>query len=457
MTDTPEPEQARAAAIDRLRRWPAIPQIWLVAGGGWAGRAIQVVCQLLSVRILTESLGSDNYGVFAVLTSLVGWLALSDFCVAASLQNFISERRAAQQESDDLVLTAALLALINCCATALLLTLAGPWLAKLLLGEFNFLTAAQATTAFYAMAFPGIGTALGGILYKFWLAHHRGYLASLVPAVGTMLGTLAVWLAARLQFQPILPWSIALFYGPLAVVPVTLLAIKVIKIARHRPHQLVAARPILARGLRFWLFGLLSAGVLQVDYVIMAQVLPPQDIVVYNIASKLFGLVFFVYTAVLTALWPVCSEHIYRREWPQVFSAIRTYGAIGMLFVCISGIGILLTAPMIVSLISPTLDITLPTAVIILLTLYNLVRIWTDTFGMVLQSMNDLKIFWIAVPIQSLLSIGLQIVGAHLFGLPGMITGLALCFILTVGWILPLRCRAHARAAAAATAAASAG
>ena len=40
----------------RTRRLPVVPQIWLVAGGGWIGRIVQVVAPLLVVRILTDQL-----------------------------------------------------------------------------------------------------------------------------------------------------------------------------------------------------------------------------------------------------------------------------------------------------------------------------------------------------------------------------------------------------------------
>ena len=46
---------------------PAVPRVWLVAGGGWIGRGLQVVAQLVAIRILTDGLGTEGYGAFAVL------------------------------------------------------------------------------------------------------------------------------------------------------------------------------------------------------------------------------------------------------------------------------------------------------------------------------------------------------------------------------------------------------
>lgn len=417
---------------------PRIPQIWLVAGGGWIGRGLQVVAQLAAVRILTDSLGTAGYGVFAVLGSLAGWFLLSDFSIAISLQNHISERRATDQDAEDIIYTATILSAAAAGITALVMLLLGPWLSRLLLDEFSFLTAAQRTLAFYAMALPGIGTALGGVVYKIWFAQHRGYLSNLMPAAGTLLGTLAVWLVALGDTQPRLAWSVLLYYAPLAVLPIVALIRTAHRTRRHR-FRTDLARPLLHRASRFWVFGLLAAGVLQVDYIIMAQVLPPRDIVVYNIASKLFLLVFFVYNALLLALWPVCSEAIAQGQWPRVFVMIRRYLMIGTAFTLASGVGIALFNGWIVRIIAPSLATPLPLVIVMLLTIYIMVRVWTDTFAMILQSMNDLSIFWIVVPIQSLLSIGLQTLGARWFGLPGMIVGLTLCFVLTVAWVLPLR------------------
>lgn len=425
-----------------------IPQVWLVAGGGWVGRGLQVLAQLAAVRILTDSLGTAGYGVFAVLGSLSGWFLLSDFSIAISLQNHMSERRATEQDDEDIIFTATILSAIAAIVVALAMLLLGPWLAGLLLDEFGFLSVSDRTLAFYAMAFPGIGLALGGVVYKVWFAQHRGYLSNLLPAAGTILGTLAVWFVARGDVQSRLTWSILLYYAPLALLPIGALAWTAFRTHQHR-FRVDLVRPLLHRALRFWVFGILAAAVLQVDYIIMAQVLPPHDIVIYNVASKIFQLVFFVYNALLLALWPVCSEAIMRGEWPRIFGMVRRYLLLGAVFALVCGIGVGLLNPWIVRVIAPSLASPLPPLVVALLTIYIIVRIWSDTFAMVLQSMNDLTIFWIVVPFQSLLSVVFQTLGARWFGLPGMIVGLTACFMLTVVWILPLRCLSHARRSAA--------
>ncbi|RZT44860.1 O-antigen/teichoic acid export membrane protein [Sphingomonas sp. BK036] len=422
-----------------------IPSVWLVAGGGWIGRGIQVIAQLVAVRILMGSLGTSGYGVFAVLASLNGWLLLSDFSIGISLQNYISERRAKGEETDDLILTGALLSLGTACFTGLVMLSLGPWLSSLLLGGFTFLSASDRTLAFYAMALPSIGTALGGVVYRIWFARHRGYLSNLVPAAGTVIGTAAIWLLQHISTGPRIALSTLLYYLPLAVLPMIALGFTAARATRHHGFSQTLAKPLLQRSFRFWISGLLAASVLQVDYIIMVRVLAVQDIVIYSVATKLFLLIFFVYTALLQALWPICSEAIARNDWHSVFAKTKNYIIFGMMFTLLAGVGVALTNTLIVRIIAPGLRTPIPLVVIGLLTLYVMVRVWTDTFAMVLQSMNDLLLLWIVAPVQSLLSISLQFLGARYFGLPGMICGLIGCFLLTAAWVLPVRCWLHAR------------
>lgn len=396
---------------------------------------------------MTDSLGVEGYSVFAVLASLAGWFALADFGIAVSLQNHISERRVAQQEVDDLILTASLLALAAAVTVSLAAFLLGPWLSSLVLGEFASFSSRERMLAFWGMAFPAIGTALGGVAYKVWFAEHRGYLSNLTPAAGTVLGTLGVWLVARGGTPPLLAWSTFAYYTPLALLPLVTLGAMVLRISRRHRVSWSLARPLLGRAARFWLFGLLAAAVLQVDFIIMAHVLMPDDIVIYSIASRVFGLVFFAYNALLFALWPVCSEAIAAGRWDQVFVLMRRYLMLGTGLIVAAGFGVALVRDTAVELLAPTIDATIPVVVVALLTLYIVVRVWADTFAMVLQSMNDLAIFWIAVPLQAILSIALQWLGARYFGLPGVIVGLIACFLATVAWIFPLRCRHNARIA----------
>lgn len=432
--------------VQSLGRRPAGSRIWLVAGGGWVGRGIQIMAQLVAIRILTNGLGAEGYSVFAVLASLAGWFALTDASIAISVQNQVSAHRVVQASIDDVVITGAVLTLASTLLFTVLVVLAAPWISGQVLDEFASLTDDERTLAFLAMALPAIGTALGNVAYRVLFAAHQGYISNLVPALGTALGTLAVWILTRMEVSFLLGWATFVYYAPVALVALVTFMVLLRRSAqgRFRPDLV---RPIMFRAVRFWGFGILAAGVLQVDYIIAAQVLSPADIVTYNVVAKVFALILFVYSALLHALWPVCSEAIAAGNLDHVLAQMRKYLLAGFGITLLSGLVFLLMQRPIIEALTPSIPIIVPPVLIVLLTIYNSIRVWTDTFGMLLQSMSDVNIFWIAVPFQAALSIGLQTLGAELYGLPGMITGLILCFLLTTVWILPVRCwRQAARA-----------
>mgnify|MGYP000350118213 CR=1 FL=1 len=67
---------------------------------------------------------------------------------------------------------------------------------------------------------------------------------------------------------------------------------------------------LISKGSGFFYFNLMAVLVLQVDYIILSQTVPSEDIIEYNTLGKVFSLGFFIYSALLLSLWPFISEKI---------------------------------------------------------------------------------------------------------------------------------------------------
>jgi O-antigen/teichoic acid export membrane protein len=94
--------------------------------------------------------------------------------------------------------------------------------------------------------------------------------------------------------------------------------------------------------------------------------------------------------------------------------------------------------PQVVNLISPQKGYTIPAMFVLLLGVYYVVRVWTDSLATVLMSMSYLRPFWLLVPVQALLSAVLQWVLIPKLGIYGVVFGIIGSFLLTVSWGLPL-------------------
>jgi O-antigen/teichoic acid export membrane protein len=390
--------------------------------------------------MLTTNLGLENYAIFALLTGLIGWFTLADMGVGYSAQNYISEARARKQPYAEIIVAANGLAILFLGITVAAFYLISPYIAPRFLREFPSLSLIQKENLLFLTGALSIGASIGGISYKIWYAEQKGYLSGLMPCVATAISFIGLVAAKRYHGGQELSLNILIFLCPAACLPLAAMisqAYRAFKTSAFLKSGRMF-RPLVGRALQFWLFAFMSALVLQVDYIVMSQTLKPGDIAAYNLSTKIFGFVLFIYSAILAALWPIYSEAIVNAEWETVLRRVKAYLFYGLSFVSVCTVLLIWLMPLVIRNLSPSVQITIPPKFIFLLGVYHLLRVWTDTFAMLLQSMNELKPLWILVPVQAVLSAGLQSFLAPRLGLYGIVGGLIGSFVLTVSWALPL-------------------
>lgn len=175
----------------------------------------------------------------------------------------------------------------------------------------------------------------------------------------------------------------------------------------------------------------------------MSQFLSSHDIVIYNLTTKVFGLGVFIYGALLKALWPTLTEAIVQNNWSMSNSYARRSLAFGLSFMLINTILLIWLMPEAIKLIAPRETIVIPMMFILFMGAYQILRVWTDTFATILQSMSDIRTFWLTLPLQSFLSVILQWSLTPHFGIHEILLGLTGLFILTTVWFLPLAVIKH--------------
>ncbi len=401
------------------------------------------IIQIASIRVLTSGLGVNHYAIFALLTALTGWFMLADGGLGASLQNYISEQRAKDCAYESYVKSASAVAGIMLLFAIVVLYVLSPLISSIYLERFSSVGSASKE---HMLLFSGIillCSSFGGIIYKIWYAEQKGYFSNIVPAIASFIGYLAIVVVNNSHANDRLMLSLIAFLFPPAMLPSVALIIRnaiAIKSEKLKISTDITVK-VVKRAVHFWFFGLMAALVLQVDYIIMSQFISSYDIVLYTISIKTFGILLMVYGSLLSALWPVFSEAIALGQWSKVYVYTRKYLGIGLLFIAISTFCLLWTMPLVVSIVVPRGRIIVPTGVIILFGVYCMLRVWTDTFAMILQSMSEFKSLWIFVPIQAVVTITIQWSCAPIFGLYGILFGLIGSFILTVAWALPLAVR----------------
>jgi O-antigen/teichoic acid export membrane protein len=236
-----------------------------------------------------------------------------------------------------------------------------------------------------------------------------------------------------------LTWSLVAWTTPPALIAL-IAAIHV-----HARHGLARvrvdwslARQLWGRAWRFGGFAVMSSAVLGVDYIVMSQTLPADQIVRYNAASRVYGLIFFLYTALLQASWPVCAEAFGRGDVTTVRRMTRDSLLAGTTVVAVGTLLFAVARTAVSSAMLGPHGITVPLGLILAFGAYFLIRVWSDTFAMILMSRDRLRVFWLYIPFQAAISAIGQFVLARQIGTYGILGGLMLSFVCTSVWVLPL-------------------
>lgn len=409
-----------------------------VAASAWISRIIISVVQLICIRFLISGLGTEKYALFAILTGLTGWYLLTDMGVGYSLQNYISEFRSKNKSYNNYVAVAACLSLIVFSLVLIVLYFVSPYIAIRLLKQFSFFSNAEKIRAFLLVGILLTGTSIGGISYKIWYAKQKGYLSNIIPAIASLISLAGIIIISKCTLPNKLFLSLIFFTGPTAILACVSFVFQMFQIKKeHWKMNLAIFSKLMKRAFHFWTFAIMSAAVLQIDYIVMSQFVSPKDIVIYNIATKVYTFVFFIYSSVLMAFWPVCTEMIAKNNWSYVITESKKYIKIGIGIIIFFIICFIIFAPNIVRLFSPNYKVIIPISFIIILGIYQIIRIWSDTFSMILQSVSFMKPFWIWVPIQAILCILFEWFFARSYGIYGIVCGLIASYVLTVVWVLP--------------------
>lgn len=406
----------------------------LTVGLGWLARIAMIVCSLVNTRLLIGLLNVDGYASVAILLSLAPWLALLNLGLPNAVQNQIAQARAAGGDSRQIQNSAMTFALLLMLASLPISGLIALMLQHSLLDRQHALPWVSVTAIVWSL----VGTGLTAVFSQILLAHHRGTLPSTAPALQAVLTSLGLLAVHRFGREQGIEVALALA-APVLVV----FAVLAFRAAGTGTFGLELRRlPELMRAARgFLLFAAISTFAVACDYIVMARLLAGVEIAQYSLVSKCFNVVLSLQAVVLSVNWTSFSDLFFRGELTQVWPRIRKVLGVGFGLMATACIPLVVGLDGIVGLLSGNTIPSIGLATVAAATAYTALRVWTDTFAMVLMSWNQTKMMNGYIVWQSVLAVSLQWLLGQTFGVPGIFAGAALAFVLTASWILPCRVR----------------
>jgi O-antigen/teichoic acid export membrane protein len=401
----------------------------------WFSRGMQALLQVMILSIVSQLLGVDDYTVYILITSLLCWFLLADLGLGFSLQNKISSLKSRGKSYKEFIATILFIGSILIIIFGVLTWIVSNSLASYYLSNFSI--DSDYTQIFFISVLLMICVGVFGMVYKIWYALEKGYWSSIVPAISVLISYLfLLWLQKNEEQS--LEIILLAYFGPLAFMPMVFYAYFLFKLRSKISFKNIDIEIILKKSKEFLFFGLMALLVLNVDFFIASQVLSSEEVIQYHILLKIFSLALFIYSAFLMAIWPVLSEKISSKENYHVIEGmVRKSLPVGMLFMIIFTGFIVVFGEYIYRYLIRNIEVNISPVLVVSFGLYFLIRVWTDTFAMILQAGNNLKPLLTIVPIQAFVSVSLQIFLSMKYGVYGLLMGLIISFLCTVFWYLP--------------------
>lgn len=425
----------------RVRRWAQDPaKITVVTG--WASRLTVAMVQFIAIRILTQLLGIEGYGGFAIVTGLLAWFLMADLGFGSSLQNLIAVRRVAGKSFDDAIYTTATFLTAVTTAIVMVIGLCSPWVGPWLLASVRNITGREAGLAFFSFGALASGTASANLILKVYFGLHRGYVAHTISASAALIGLALLGSIAWLNPDAKLAWSIIAFYFPGWLIPSVVIVHYLWGNRRMNEHYGYAIDTEVLRTLAisarwFLLFSALGALTLNFDFIILSRTVEAGEVSSYSVYSKVYILVVALFGSMISAYWPLSSELILEKKFFELRNLIRRIVMFGALILSCVSLTLLIFRDTVADLLSPNTTLSLNVWLIPAFTIYILLRIWAETYSMVILSAGRAWVQCTIMPVQAAISLGLGYYASLHYGSTGLVFAIAVSYLATTVWFLP--------------------
>lgn len=408
---------------------------------GSASSVVQIVALVATFVItplLVRHLGATQYGVYATISSTVGWLGLLQLGLGPSVLNELSSRRTLEAPERGAVTVSSATAVQFVITGMLLLAILAA--ASLFSWVDLFNAPASISTVVSAAAVIMLVTlalqlplSLGRTVFE---AHQRGYIAQ-AWQLGTHLARLVAVVAA------------VAVGGSLATIVVALTAPGLIAQLGQYVHAFRYAYPALrprtalvswreGRSLvgvaaDFFILSIASQVIASTDNLVIAHAIDPAQVTPYAVTSRLTQLPTVLVLLALQAAWPAYREAAtHDVPWlRRTHGRMRLFGA--ALPVVAGGLLLLVGRPLIELWAGPE---AVPSASLLgWLVLIAVIQGVLLPPGRLLTTLGSTRLNATVGAANAAINLPLSIVLAHRFGVPGVAMGTAAGYALT-GWVL---------------------
>lgn len=432
--DVSSPE---ARSAERYRRIA-----WSTAAGLCA-RLTGLAVAFVSVPLLLSYLGSERYGLWLTLASVVAMIGPLDLGISNGLATLIASARGRgeRREVQELVSTGFAFSIGLAASLVVALVIAYrfvPWAKITNVGSDAATTEAGPAAAALLVCFA-IGIPLG-LASRIHDAFQEGFFGSLWLALGHVVGFVLLVLAIS-SGGGVATLMVAALGGPLlaAALNMSLLFVRQRPWLRPSRHLVRGekARVLLRTGFLFVVLQLSLVVGYQSDAIVIAQILGPESVPNFSIPMRLFLLAPMFLSLALAPLWPAYSEALARRDLQWVNRTLRRSIVVATTVNVPSAAVLFLSAPSILSLwVGDAVSVS--TLLLSSLAIWLVLNSLNGPLSMLLLGANALRFLAITSVLMAIVNIAISIFLVGRIGIAGAVIGtiVAQTLFILIPWSL---------------------
>jgi O-antigen/teichoic acid export membrane protein len=422
-----ETQEGRAAERYRRAAWSTVAAIF--------ARVAALLATLATIPLALSYLGTERYGLWVTISSVTGMLVFADFGLGNGLMNAVSDayghddRAAAERavSSAFFMLTAVALGVLVVFAFVFPMV---PWATALNVNGPTAVAEAAPTVGVFVLCFL-INLPLG-LVQRVQLGLQEGYVGSMWAGAGSVLGLVSMIVAMLDHLS--LPWLVlALTGAPVATTALNALLLFWRRHADLRPSWRLAstqaARHLMRLGFLFFILQLAVAVAYQSDVVVAARMLGPDAAAEYAVVLRLFFLAPTFLSMMFLTLWPAYGEAIARGDAPWVRATLKRSVALGAIVSGGISLVLLVFGAQILKLwVGPLFDP--PFLMLLGMAIWAVVNTVFNAISMLFNGASVIGFQVVVASTMAVTSIGASILLARAIGLPGIIWGTVLSYVV---------------------------
>jgi O-antigen/teichoic acid export membrane protein len=391
----------------------------------FAIKGVSIVISLAFVPMTINYVNPTQYGIWLTLSSIVAWFSFFDIGFSNGLRNKFAQAKADGNLEDARIYLSTTYAV-------LFLLFSVVWILFFVLNFF--LDWSQILNAPSDMAIQLSKLAL--IVFSFFCIQivlktiNTVLIADQKPAKAAFFDMLGLLIALLIIFILTKTTSGSLLYLGLAIGGSTLLTLLASSFWFYKNHyryfspsfkfvRFSHAKDILKLGVKFFIIQIAVLVIYQTSNIIIAQVCSPEDVTIYNIAFKYFGIGTMVFGIVMTPFWSAFTDAYAKGDYTWMKTTVKKLRIIAFILIIVVSMMILISNKVYRLWIGDIVSIRI--TVSIMVAIYVMTNIWNTLNSLLLNGMGKIKLQLYVSLTGILLNIPMAIFLGKKFGIEGVV------------------------------------